>query len=79
VQSAFQLPRSESGFSYGIAPSFTGDVSIIQVQSVTDADPQQQTPEQRLALTAALTRLQGQGDVKLLEGSLNQQALVERF
>jgi hypothetical protein len=54
-------------------------VSIIQVQSVTDADPQQQTPEQRLALTAALTRLQGQGDVKLLEGSLNQQALVERF
>jgi peptidyl-prolyl cis-trans isomerase D len=79
VQSAFRLPRAEVGVSYGIAPSFTGDVSIIQVQSVTDADPTEQTPEQRLALTAALTRLQGQGDVKLLEGSLNQQALIEMF
>jgi peptidyl-prolyl cis-trans isomerase D len=79
VQSAFRLPRAEAGVSYGIAPSFTGDVSIVQVQSVTDADPTEQTPEQRLALTAALTRLQGQGDVKLLEGSLNQQALIEMF
>ena len=79
VQSAFRLPRAEAGFSYGIAPSFTGDVSIIQVQSVTDANPEEQTPEQRLALTAALTRLQGQGDVKLLEGSLNGQAVIETF
>ena len=79
VQSAFGLPRADDGVSYGIAPSFTGDVSIIQVQSVTDANPDEQTSEQRLALSAALTRLQGQADIKLLEGSLNTQAVIETF
>ena len=79
VQSAFGLPRADAGVSYGIAPSFTGDVSIIQVQSVTDANPNEQTSEQRLALSAALTRLQGQADLKLLEGSLNTQAVIETF
>ncbi|MDE1062149.1 MAG: SurA N-terminal domain-containing protein [Pseudomonadales bacterium] len=79
VQSAFGLPRADAGVSYGIAPSFTGDVSIIQVQSVTDANPDEQTPEQRSALSAALTRLQGQADIKLLEGSLNTQAVIETF
>ena len=79
VQSAFGLPRADDGVSYGIAPSFTGDVSIIQVQSVTDANPDEQTSEQRLALSAALTRLQGQADIKLLEGSLNIQAVIETF
>ena len=79
VQSAFGLPRADAAMSYGIAPSFTGDVSIIQVQSVTDANPEEQTPEQRSALIAALTRLQGQADVKLLEGSLNGQAVIETF
>ena len=80
VQSAFRLPRVVSGgVSYGIAPSFTGDVSIIQLQSVTDANPEEQTPEQRLSLIEALTRMQGQGDVKLLESSLSGQAVVETF
>ena len=79
VQSAFGLPRADAGVSYGIAPSFTGDVSIIQVQSVTDANPNEQTSEQRLALSEALTRLQGQADLKLLEGSLNTQAVIETF
>jgi hypothetical protein len=79
VQSAFGLPRADAGVSYGIAPSFTGDVSIIQVQSVTDANPDEQTSEQRLALSVALTRLQGQADIKLLEGSLNTQAVIETF
>ena len=79
VQSAFRLPRVVSGVSYGIAPSFTGDVSIIQLQSVTDANPEEQTPEQRLSLMAALARMQGQGDVKLLESSLSGQAVVETF
>ena len=79
VQSAFRLPRPESGVSYGIAPSFTGDVSIIQLQSVADANPQEQTAEQRLALMATLTRMQGQGDMKLLENSLNDQAVIETF
>ena len=79
VQSAFGLPRADAGVSYGIAPSFTGDVSIIQVQSVTDANPDEQTSEQRLALSVALTRLQGQADIKLLEGSLNTQAFIETF
>ena len=79
VQSAFGLPRADSGVSYGTAPNFTGDVSIIQVQSVTDANPDEQTAEQRLALSAALTRLQGQADIKLLEGSLNTQAVIETF
>jgi len=80
VQSAFRLPRVVSGgVSYGIAPSFTGDVSIIQFQSVTDANPEEQTPEQRLSLIEALTRMQGQGDVKLLESSLSGQAVVETF
>ena len=79
VQSAFGLPRADAGVSYGIAPSFTGDVSIIKVQSVTDANPNEQTSEQRLALSAALTRLQGQADLKLLEGSLNTQAVIETF
>jgi hypothetical protein len=54
-------------------------VSIIQVQSVTDANPDEQTSEQRLALSVALTRLQGQADIKLLEGSLNTQAVIETF
>ena len=79
VQSAFGLPRADASVSYGIAPSFTGDVSIIQVQSVTDANPYEQTSEQRLALSAALTRLRGQADIKLLEGSLNTQAVIETF
>lgn len=79
VQSAFRLPRTNAGLSYGIAPSFTGDVSIIQLQKVTDADPQAQTPDQRIALMTALTRLQGQGDMKLLEGSLSAQAVIETF
>ena len=79
VQSAFRLPRLESGVSYGIAPSFTGDVSIIQLQSISDANPEEQTPEQRLSLMAALTRMQGQGDVKLLESSLSGQAVIETF
>jgi len=79
VQSAFRLPRVESGVSYGIALGYSGDVSIIQLQSVTDANPEEQTPEQRLALMAALTRMQGQGDVKLLESSLSGQAVIETF
>jgi peptidyl-prolyl cis-trans isomerase D len=79
VQSAFRLPRTESVVSYGTAPSYNGDVSIIQLQSVTDANPEEQTPEQRLALMSALTRLQGQADVKLLESSLNSQAVIEVF
>ena len=79
VQSAFRLPRPESGVSYGIAPSFTGDVSIIQLQNVADANPEEQTAEQRLSLIATLTRMQGQGDMKLLENSLNDQAVIETF
>jgi len=79
VQSAFRLPRPESGVSYGIAPSFTGDVSIIQLQSVADANPEEQTAEQRLSLMATLTRMQGQGDMKLLENSLSDQAVIETF
>ena len=76
VQSAFGLPRADAGVSYGIAPSFTGDVSIIQVQSVTDANPDEQTSEQRLALSVALTRLQGLADIKLLYVSLNTHAFI---
>ena len=79
VQSAFRIPRPESGVRYGIAPSYSGDVSIIQLQSVTDANPEEQTPEQRVALISALTRLQGQADLKLLESSLNSQAVIETF
>jgi len=79
IQSAFRLPRNDAGLSYGIAPSFTGDVNIIQLQSVTDANPEAQTLDQRLALIAALTRLQGQGDIKLLETSLNDKAIIEMF
>jgi peptidyl-prolyl cis-trans isomerase D len=79
VQSAFRIPRPESGVRYGIAPSYSGDVSIIQLQSVTDANPEEQTPEQRIALISALTRLQGQADVKLLESSLSSQAVIETF
>jgi peptidyl-prolyl cis-trans isomerase D len=79
VQSAFRLPRTETGVSYGIAPSYSGDVSIIQLQSVTDADPEEQTQIQRLALMTALTRLQGQGDMKLLESSLSGQAVIKTF
>jgi peptidyl-prolyl cis-trans isomerase D len=79
VQSVFRLPRTESVVSYGTAPSYNGDVSIIQLQSVTDANPEEQTPEQLLALMSALTRLQGQSDVKLLESSLNSQAVIEIF
>lgn len=79
VQSAFRLPRTQLGVSYGIAPNYSGDMSIIQLQSVTDANPEEQTPEQRLALMSALTRLQGQADVKLLETSLNGQAVIEVF
>ena len=79
VQSAFRIPRPESGVRYGIAPSYSGDVSIIQLQSVTDANPEEQTPEQRVALVSALTRLQGQADVKLLESSLSSQAVIETF
>ena len=79
AQSAFRIPRPESGVRYGIAPSYSGDVSIIQLQSVTDANPEEQTPEQRVALISALTRLQGQADLKLLESSLNSQAVIETF
>jgi peptidyl-prolyl cis-trans isomerase D len=79
VQSAFRLPRPESAASYGLAPSYTGDVSIIQLQQVENADPADQTAEQRAALLAALTRLQGQADVALLEQSLTQQATVKTF
>ena len=79
TQSAFRIPRPESGVRYGIAPSYSGDVSIIQLQSVTDANPEEQTPEQRVALISALTRLQGQADLKLLESSLNSQAVIETF
>ena len=79
VQSAFRLPRPESGVSYGIAPSFTGDVSIIQLKNVADANPEDQTAEQRSSLIATLTRMQGQGDMKLLENSLNDQAVIETF
>jgi peptidyl-prolyl cis-trans isomerase D len=79
AQSAFRIPRPESGVRYGVAPSYSGDVSIIQLQSVTDANPEEQTPEQRVALISALTRLQGQADLKLLESSLNSQAVIETF
>ena len=79
AQSAFRIPRPESGVRYGIAPNYSGDVSIIQLQSVTDANPEEQTPEQRVALISALTRLQGQADLKLLESSLNSQAVIETF
>jgi len=79
VQSAFRLPRPEAGHQFGLAPSYNGDISLIQLQSVVDADPAEQTAEQRAALIAALARLQGQADVALLEQSLTDQAVIETF
>ncbi len=79
VQSAFRLPRPEVGHQFGLAPSYNGDISLIQLQSVADADPAAQTVEQRAALIAALARLQGQADVALLEQSLTDQAVIETF
>lgn len=79
VQAAFRLPNLASEKSYGTAANYNGDVTIIQLQSVSDANLEEQTPEQRLALKNALTRVQGQSDVKLLESSLNAQAAIETF
>jgi peptidyl-prolyl cis-trans isomerase D len=79
VQSAFRLPRPQAGPQYGLAASYNGDISLIQLQSVVDADPLDQTSEQRSALIAALARLQGQADVALLEQSLTDQAVIETF
>jgi len=79
IQSAFRLSRSAESVSYGTAPNYNGDVTIIHLQSVRDADLDDQTPEQRVALMNALTRMQGQSDVKLLETSLNGQAVIETF
>ena len=79
VQSAFRLPSPVSEASYGTVQNYNGDVTIIQLQSVTDAKPEEQTPQQRLALVDALTRLQGQSDVSLLENSLSAKAIIETF
>lgn len=79
VQNAFRLPRTSSGQSFGVAQNYNGDVAIVQVNSVNDADLSDQTPEQKDALINALARLQGQADMASLEKSLNDKAVIETF
>ncbi|MDC9719839.1 MAG: SurA N-terminal domain-containing protein [Gammaproteobacteria bacterium] len=79
VQSAFRLPRPDGKAVFGLASSYSGDISLIQLHSVDDADAKAQTAQQRVALVAALTRLQGQADIQLLERTLNNKAVIETF
>ena len=79
-QAAFKLARPTADTSvFGISTDFTGDVAVIRLHKVTDANTDDLAPEQRASLNSALSTMQGQADVIAFEALLNNQAEVERF
>ncbi|MDP6190934.1 MAG: hypothetical protein QF872_09025, partial [Gammaproteobacteria bacterium] len=78
-QSAFKLPRPQQNEVFGSSTDFTGDVAVIHLRQVTDADTNTLSAEERLSLNNALANLQGQADITAFVAELSNKAEIERF
>ncbi|MDP6165301.1 MAG: SurA N-terminal domain-containing protein [Gammaproteobacteria bacterium] len=78
-QAVFKLARPAQGAIYSSSMDFTGDVSVIRLLEVTDANSEDLATEQRVSLTNALSRMQGQAELIAFEAVLGEKAEVERF
>jgi peptidyl-prolyl cis-trans isomerase D len=78
-QAVFKLPRPTTDNVYDIVVDYTGDVSVLALKEVYDADLSTLSEEQQTGLRSALSRLQGQNDIIAFDEALTSKAHIERF
>ena len=79
-QAAFRLPRpSESTPVYGSSTDYTGDIALIHLQAVNDADVSAYDEAQKADISFAIERINGQSDATAFNTSINNKADIEHL